>query len=485
MPDATETQTSPTSPSRAQEARALKWVAVLAGALALVIYVSGVWFFSQTFYPDTAIGSVDVSLSSFSEAERRISRAAAEYSLSVSGEGSDFTIASQDIRMSVDAQSAVASARSRMQVLLWPAEMVGKHIGNAPQVEYDHSLLGELVAESLDSINASATVPVDAIVTYDEPQALFVVQPEVAGTKLSESAVMSLVRDCIDNLEPEARLSPDHLVAPQVTSDDPLLHAATKRANDLTRARFSIALDGTGVVDVDRSVLERFVVFDSGHTVSLDEAKMGAWADGVEKSLNTVGSERTYTRPDGKVVTVKGGTYGWKTQADGVSDKIVAAVSAGETTGTIDVAVTQTANVYGGPDGIDWGRWIDVDLSEQHARFYDETGTPIWESDIVTGRPGMGTPTGVWKLNNRLRSVTLVGRIMPETGEPEYRTPVAYWIPFVRNSIGFHDATWQSRFGGSRYVQGFGSHGCVNLPLSAAKTLYGLVKVGDCVIVHW
>ena len=68
---------------------------------------------------------------------------------------------------------------------------------------------------------------------------------------------------------------------------------------------------------------------------------------------------------------------------------------------------------------------------------------------------------------------------------PKWESPVDYWIPFIGNGYGLHDASWQSAFGGERYKQGFGSHGCVNLPLDKVKELYGLVSVGDPVIVHW
>ena len=74
---------------------------------------------------------------------------------------------------------------------------------------------------------------------------------------------------------------------------------------------------------------------------------------------------------------------------------------------------------------------------------------------------------------------------MTSEGTPEYESFVNYWMPFKGNSVGLHDATWQSAFGGSRYLQGFGSHGCVNLPLDKAKELYGMVEPGDVVVVHY
>jgi lipoprotein-anchoring transpeptidase ErfK/SrfK len=108
----------------------------------------------------------------------------------------------------------------------------------------------------------------------------------------------------------------------------------------------------------------------------------------------------------------------------------------------------------------------------------------IWESDIVSGNPNKGydTPQGVWAVTRKSSPETLIGT-MQSDGTPEYETKVQYWMPFKGNSVGFHDASWQSAFGGSRYLTN-GSHGCINLPSSAAAQLYSILNVGDVVVVH-
>ena len=67
------------------------------------------------------------------------------------------------------------------------------------------------------------------------------------------------------------------------------------------------------------------------------------------------------------------------------------------------------------------------------------------------------------------RDATLVGDIKPETGKPEYETDVAYWMQVTSSGVGFHDAIWQTAFGGTLYqISGTGSHGCINMPLDQA-----------------
>ena len=67
----------------------------------------------------------------------------------------------------------------------------------------------------------------------------------------------------------------------------------------------------------------------------------------------------------------------------------------------------------------------------------------------------------------------------------DYETPVTYWMPFIGElGIGFHDASWRSSFGGDIYKNS-GSHGCVNLPVSAAEQLFNIVYDGMPVICYY
>ena len=74
---------------------------------------------------------------------------------------------------------------------------------------------------------------------------------------------------------------------------------------------------------------------------------------------------------------------------------------------------------------------------------------------------------------------------MEGNGKREYETPVDYWARITWTGVGFHDATWQPAFGGQLYRQGYGSHGCINMPYNAVATFYGLISVGDPVVVHY
>lgn len=129
--------------------------------------------------------------------------------------------------------------------------------------------------------------------------------------------------------------------------------------------------------------------------------------------------------------------------------------------------------------------YVEVDLTEQHM-WYIADGTVAFECDVVTGKPvpSMITPTGVYDIREMLPGKTLVGETDPDTGEPIYQTYVNYWMRVTWTGIGFHDATWQTSFGGSRYRTGHGSHGCINMSYHDAKAFYQMLEMATPVVIH-
>ena len=122
--------------------------------------------------------------------------------------------------------------------------------------------------------------------------------------------------------------------------------------------------------------------------------------------------------------------------------------------------------------------FVEVDLSDQKIILY-KNGKCLIKSDAVTGQAeskggyknAVDTRTGTFKIkyketNHYFKSDDLWAD---------------YWMPFD-GGIGLHDAKWRSVFGNSTSITG--SHGCVNLPHTAAKIIYNNVSAGTKVIVH-
>lgn len=122
------------------------------------------------------------------------------------------------------------------------------------------------------------------------------------------------------------------------------------------------------------------------------------------------------------------------------------------------------------------GTYVEIDISNQILYYY-ENGVCRFTTSVVTGNHSTGhdTPTGVYCVLGKQRNVTLKGK--------DYASFVQYWMNFIGNSVGLHDASWRSRFGGSIYLTN-GSHGCVNIPPSVMPELYGMVSVGTTVVLY-
>lgn len=124
--------------------------------------------------------------------------------------------------------------------------------------------------------------------------------------------------------------------------------------------------------------------------------------------------------------------------------------------------------------------YVEIDISRQKVWMY-YNGKCIVETDCVTGTKGKyDTPTGLFYLTYKTEDDYLEG--FNEDGTP-YKSFVDYWMPF-NGGIGLHDASWRyGNFGGNIYKNN-GSHGCINLPLAAARTIYKYIDSSMPIIVY-
>ncbi|MBR1443649.1 MAG: L,D-transpeptidase [Firmicutes bacterium] len=119
-------------------------------------------------------------------------------------------------------------------------------------------------------------------------------------------------------------------------------------------------------------------------------------------------------------------------------------------------------------------RYIECDLSAQKIYWYDD-GECSMSTDCVTGAVDTPTPVGTFTIKNNMGRTALSG--------PTWYVWVNNWAYFSQG-CGLHDATWQKSFGLERWQAGYGSHGCINLPLSIANQMRSKTSVGDIIIIH-
>jgi len=119
-------------------------------------------------------------------------------------------------------------------------------------------------------------------------------------------------------------------------------------------------------------------------------------------------------------------------------------------------------------------KWIDIDLSSQTLRAYAGRAV-VYSTRISSGTSRYPTVQGTFRVYSKIRSQRMRGG----TGRDHYDLPNVPHVMYFYGAYAIHGAYWHNNFGRPM------SHGCVNLPLGIAGTLYNWTPMGTTVVVHW
>ncbi len=437
-------------------------------------------FFYSHFYYNTKINGVDFSLKTVDEVQEYMAGEVAGYSLTLSElGGKKEVIYGSDISLKYVKDDLVKKQLEKQNPFLWfTALWEHPNITASIGVEYNDDQLKGAMGNLVCTRPEEQTPPVSAIPEFRDTH--FEIKGEEFGTQLDFEKFIAVVNEAISGFIPEVSLEEKGCyVAPIYTSESPEVIAARDAMNSYLGA--NITLDFTPYTEVvDATVISQWISVDENMQVAFNQDAVRGYIAGLAEKYDTYGRPRNFTTGFGNTVQIEGGTYGWLIDQETEYNALTANIQNAET-------VTREPNYLrrgATHEGNDFGNtYAEVDLTNQHM-FYFKDGQCILQSDIVTGNPNKGhaTPQGVYTLSYKAPNQVLRGKKMPD-GTYEYESPVSYWMPF-NGGIGFHDATWQSAFGGSRYLT-YGSHGCVNMPVSAAAELYGYIEAGIPVVCHY
>ena len=476
--------------------------------LIVIVYIVGVVAFSQVSYPNTTIAGVDVSFSNASSAATKVNSAWKHYKLTVTGDDFSWTYQPESDEPIVDGEAAAKEIISHNEAFVWPVRLIeslsGKTKTTATSNEvdldqdvdlsmlsdtFDQKKFEEDLGAAIDEFNEGRSGTFEANSSYDEQAGKFTVEKARSNEKLNREHVIKYAELELASLAETVDLSKlgnDAYEPLNGTLTDDQIQAACDAANNFLGVNVTLKLNGEDAGKVDGSSVLQWISFADPANPTLDTSQISSWAAELANGFNTVGSTRWWTRADGKQCAVEGGDFGWSIDSSSLAKQVEDAIN-NKQTGEIEIKYSQKADTFTAKGEPDWKAYIDVDLSEQHARYYDESGNIVWEANFISGKPGEdATPEGVWQINSNDGASKLIGAKDPETGKPKYESPVSYWMPFEGNMVGFHDATWQNdkSFDDPNSYKWCGSHGCINLRLADAKALHDCIKVGLCVVVH-
>ena len=343
-----------------------------------------------------------------------------------------------------------------------------------------------LDAASLDTAKPEAdanrverTAPQDARVSFEDGK--FTLQAETGGNTLRDSAVHDAIAQALTGVVDMGQ-EPQTIEAELTDIDCYEMPAITEEntAFDMQES-FEEALDGFSLTvnfekaapqlsfeqptqTISQEQAQALVTLNADGTVMVDEAGVRALADGWAALYDIPDTKYQFKSEVDGYVPIQFLDVSYKVDCDALTKELrerLRTLDAGEV--VPEIVCCRNGEPFDIKD-----TYIEVDITNQKVTFYKD-GERIVFTDVVTGLPdGHQTITGLYYTYYKATDIWLDG--------PDYHVFVKYWVSMT-DLYGLHDASWRSNFGGDYYLYA-GSHGCVNTPEDAMKTIYDNVTDG-------
>ena len=472
--------------------KVLKWCFGILAVLILAIIVLGCVYLGKewnrtTYFKKTTIDGFDVSEMTSEEVVPILKNAFTAASVRLKeGDKEEAVWSLADLGYTIDeaalktaAEEALAKQKSSIPVLI-------DSMMNGNSFEIDVPFVKN--AETLVSaVNVSAMADeriknVNAEMSYDEETKTYSIIPEVQGTELNDPDVQHLVQTAVDDAiggavpsgDIEVQIPSELYIVPDVLSTNEELNLKVNTYNSYDKAVITYVY-GDEKETIDWGTISNWIVFENGEGY-LSEQLIREYVMSIGQKYNTIYYNRSFNTSLGTTIQFgeSENNYGYLVDEEGEYQQLLADIRANTETEREPV-YAYTGIDRSGTD--DMRTYVEVSISTQHAWFYKEH-TLIIEGDVVTGcvAKKAETQTGIYPIAYKESPATLI------PSNETNGTPVTYWMPFF-DGQGLHDATWRQTFGGQIY-QTNGSHGCVNMPLYLAETIFNEAPTGTPVVLY-
>ena len=418
---------------------------IVAGAFLLLFaaYLITANYFNDRFLFGTIVNGKNVSGKTAEEVEQMIASEVDGYQIKiVPREGGEEYLTGDDVALKTVFDGTLQRQLAKQNVFAWPAALFRtSKVQVETMVDYNQKRLQEAAAKLEVMDKAQMREPLDAAISEYLDAEGYKILPEEQGTVVKEKKFLKALGAAILELKDSFSMEDAKCYKkPKYTKKSKELKKQAKTMNKYVGA--SITYDfGDGQEVLDGSTIHQWIAVDGQRNVSVSEEKIQEYVASLAEKYNTAGRAKSLNSSYGMEVTVSGGDYGWKIDQEQEAAALLENIRNGETL-TKEPVYSQTANSRGGNDYGD--TYVEVNLTAQHL-FYYKDGALVVESDFVSGNEAKGwsTPAGAYGLYYKQRDKTLRGE--------DYATPVSFWMPF-NGGVGFHDATWRNKFGGSYYI---------------------------------
>lgn len=447
----------------------------LAGVAALaVVYLGGRLYYNTHFLPNTVINHVDCGNLNLLRTEEALASAMENYELHIVDEVADMKVTAQDAGLVYEDSTPVKAALENQNKNGWFLELGKEHSVSAVTGKLNRDGLAAYL-DTLECMHPDKVKgTVSAKVKYNEESKQFEIIPEVIGNRLQKDKFFDAVEQAMLNCEEGIDLTTrEYYRQPKFYATDEAVLQVQEKANQYLKAVVHIE-HGDFEYTVEADDIGQFLRVNKKMKLYFSKDKMIDFVvDNICPVFNTVGTTRTFHSPGSGDITIGGGAYGWRISVKDERKQLKKDI---RTCGEVTREPIYMQEAKSREKGNDIGdSYVDVNIGAQHLWVIKE-GSIVFSSDFVSGNPNLGRQTD--------KGVHYVEYKRTDYDMSNYNVWVKYWLPFnTAEGEGFHDATWRNTFGGSYYLRD-GSHGCINLPLYAAKTLYDILPCGFPVIVH-
>lgn len=443
---------------------------IIGGVVAVVLIAAAIGVhahYQNRWYPGSTFNKVDVSGMTYEESVKKVKKSIDSYKLKIKGrnKGQEM-ISGKEIDLAFTSEEKVKEAYDAQHKKSVFSAFFGGSKTNVTAVTLSEKKLNKKLKQSVlvkGNDSYKITKPVDATITYDTNKKYGVIQKEDKGNYLNRKEFYNATKRSVESLSKTLNLTdeknnPDVYVKPGLYHDDEQLKQMQTTYNEYLFHFIQWDM-GNGVKETlgPDALKDCITVNTKKRTVKLSQAKVEKWLESFCLKYKTQGIARTFKTHSGKKIKVSGGDYGWRIDYD----KVIA-----QTMKALKKAPEESAIKA-------------VDLSAQEVFVYKK-GKLVFSTTCITGKatPDRITRTGVYDIKEKKLTKTLTGA--------DYSVPTRYWTRIMWTGTGYHYSSrgdWGSW--SPTYYKTNGSHGCVNLTLSDARSVYNLTKIGDPVFIHY
>ena len=471
-----------------------KWAIGVVSALVLLVVCAGVVYaanYSGRALPGTSVAGTSVAGMTRDQVVSTVNQRADATNVTLTVEGKTTKASLNEAGISVDAdETADAAMKGSTSFPAFVSALFSER-----DIEPVVTVSDESIKKLAASANSTLTSEMkDASVIVAQDGQSFTVTPAQMGNGVSAEDVAAAVKQAGATLTSVTQDVSVHQMEPSITTEN--AQAAAEKANALLETNIEIS-DGIDTFSAERSDKVQRVEFltkDDGSldTPSISTVKVADWVNALAATTDVKPQNRVdNVDSSGNVLTVaREGKKGLKTNnTEQVTKDIIAAMTDGKAyeglfhyddvepgSETKQVAEGTENLVYQAAEG---EKWVDISLADNSVTAYvggKVAGGPYY---MVPGAPDTPTVTGTFHVYLKYDVQTMRGENADGT---KYETEGVPWVTYFTGSYAMHGAPWRSSFGWSGYG---GSHGCVNMPVDAAKFIYDWTDMGDTVVVHY